>query len=138
MEGRRPGLMLERGDKEETLQQWGLDLIELMRPLAKAMDEASGTVFHTDALNQQQLKLADPELTPSARIVRHLRDTGEEFAIMTLNLAEQHRKTLSENLSSTVLAEWQKMASDSLQQQKDIEDADNISFDEYLQQYLAR
>ena len=60
------------------------------------------------------------------------------FAIMTLNLAEQHRKTLSENLSSTVLAEWQKMASDSLQQQKDIEDADNISFDEYLQQYLAR
>ncbi len=138
MEGRRPGLMLERGDKDESLQQWGLDLIELMRPLAAAMDKAAGTVFHTDALNQQRLKLLDAELTPSARIVRHLKESGDEFSDMTLALAGQHRKTLAEDLAPGVYREWQQMARDSLQEQEDIEAADTQSFDDFLQEYLAK
>jgi len=137
MEGRRPGLMLERGEKEESLQQWGMDLIELMRPLATAMDKASGTVFHTDSLNQQQLKLADPELTPSARVVRELKESGEDFSAMTLRLAEQHRKALAENLAPEVYSQWQQTAKESLQQQQALEAADNQPFDEYLSAYLA-
>jgi len=57
---------------------------------------------------------------------------------MTLALAGQHRKTLAEDLAPGVYREWQQMARDSLQEQEDIEAADTQSFDDFLQEYLAK
>ncbi|MFC3681948.1 glutamate--cysteine ligase [Bacterioplanoides pacificum] len=138
MEGRKPGLLLERGDDEVALQQWGLELVEDMRQLAALMDQAAGHTFHSDALKQQKLKLADSNLTPSAQVLNTLREQGLEFAELTRQQAQQHRKTLSEPLAVDVMASWKAAAEASLQQQLEIEAADDCSFEEYLAEYLKR
>lgn len=138
MEGRRPGLMLEQEDDEISLQQWGMDLLDEMRPLAAAMDTASGQTFHTDSLNQQWLKLADSSLTPSARVLYELESKTLEFSELTLQQAEQHRKTLSENLPADVFRRWQAMARDSQAEQETLEQNDVLPFAEFLQHYQQR
>ncbi|WP_430460628.1 glutamate--cysteine ligase [Thalassolituus sp. LLYu03] len=138
MEGRRPGLMLERGAASVGLQQWGLELLDSMADLARTMDESAGHTFHTDALNQQRLKLADSSLTPSARVLRALQESGKEFAALTLEQAQQHRKTLSENLGQDVSKQWAQMAANSLDEQAAMEASDTLPFAEYLENYLRR
>lgn len=138
MEGRKPGLMLERGDDQVSLQQWGMEIIEDMSELASVMDKARGHTFHTDALNQQKLKLADSSLTPSAQVLTAMQEQDVEFSELTRQLAQQHRKTLSEPLAKEVVALWKNKAQASLQQQAELEANDDVSFDEYLNSYLQR
>ena len=138
MEGRKSGLMLERGDDEVSLQQWGMDIIEEMRELASLMDKARGHTFHIDALNQQKLKLADSSLTPSAQVLTAMQEQDVEFSELTRELAQQHRKTLSEPLGKEVMALWKNKAEMSQQQQADLEANDDVSFAEYLNDYLQR
>lgn len=139
-DGRRPGLMLSRGANNEaiSLEDWGRALIEEMRPLAKMMDAAHHHNFHQDTLNQQVIKLADSERTPSAKVLRILKDENLEFAELTLRQAKAHRDTLSEPLAENIAATWQKMAADSLTAQAEMEAADDMPFAEYLADYLKR
>lgn len=136
-EGRRDGLMLEHQGESIRLIDWGLDLVEKMRPLAKLLDQAHGHSFHENALDQQQLKLADSSLTPSAQILRTLEERGIEFATYSMELAKAHRKALTEPLEPKVQAYWQQMAKDSLKQQREIEDADEMPFSQFLAEYMA-
>lgn len=138
MEGRRPGLMLERDGQDISLQQWGLEVLASMQELANLLDHASGTTFHTDALTQQRLKLLDSSLTPSAQVLRELTESGLDFAQFTLRQAQQHRKTLSEPLAPDVRKHWQQLAAQSLTEQQQLEDNDTQSFDDYLAAYLKR
>jgi glutamate--cysteine ligase len=138
MEGRKPGLLLEQGDSEISLQQWGMELLDSMSSLAELMDKARGHTFHRDTLSQQKLKLADSSLTPSAQILSTLQEQDLEFAELTRYLAEQHRKTLSEPLAKEVQQVWKDKARHSLTQQHALETSDNLPFTEYVQNYLKR
>lgn len=137
-EGRRPGLMLEQGNDDISLQSWGLNILEEMQELAQLMDKASNSSFHVDALNQQKLKLADSNLTPSAQVLRQLEDTGMEYGLFTLLQAKEHKQQLSEPLSAEVIQKWEALAEQSLQQQGQIEQNDTQTFAEFLAEYLQR
>lgn len=137
-EGRRPGLLLETATGSRSLQEWALALIEEMRPLAGLFDQAHGHSFHRDTLAQQKLKIADADLTPSARVLRILQDEGIEFAELTLRQAQQHRKLLSEPLGEAVKKQWQEMAARSLEDQATLEASDTLSFADYMSAYLKR
>lgn len=137
-EGRRPDLMLNRQGEDINIRSWGNDLLKEMRPLAALMDKAHHHSFHQDTLNQQALKLADSELTPSAKVLRILIDEKLEFAELTLRQAKAHRKTLSEPLAFDTKQVWKQMAADSLNAQAAIESTDELPFADYLAAYLKR
>ena len=118
--------------------EWGRSLLDQMRPLAKLMDGSFHSGSAEASLNQQWLKLADPELTPSARVLRGMRESGKGFAPFTLDLARQHRKTLSEPLAAPVKQRWVTLAERSLAEQADIEAGDSVAFAEYLDAYMRR
>jgi glutamate--cysteine ligase len=137
-EGRRPDLMLNRDGVEVSIQEWGKALLDDMRPLAKMMDQAHQHSFHQDTLHQQALKLANSELTPSAKVLRILKDEKLEFAELTLRQAKSHRAELSEALGSNIKAQWKQMAAESITAQAAIEADDDKPFAEYLADYLKR
>jgi len=137
-EGRKPGLELERGDEQVTLQQWGLEVVDELQQLATLMDQARGHRFHVDAVNQQKLKLADSSLTPSAQVLAAIQEQDVEYAELTRELARQHRKTLSEPLAKEVQQSWKAKAEASLAQQQALEQADDMAFADYLASYLKR
>jgi len=83
--------------------------------------------------------LADPDATPSARIVADLEQTGSSFFEYARSMATCHRDYFA---SIAPLQEAQQKlleeeARESLQRQADIEATDNISLDEYLLQYFS-
>ncbi len=137
-EGRRPGLMLEGEHGPVAMLDWAYSLIDQMRPLAKLMDREMHTGSTEASLNQQWLKLADSSRTPSAQVLRRMRETGKGFVPLTLDLARQHRKTLSEPLAENVRQHWRDKAETSLAQQKQMEAETSVPFAEYLAAYVSR
>ena len=72
-QGRKPGLSLQRQGQAIKLQEWGLDLLEQMRPVATLLDQQLGWCTTSEQPEiTGEAKLRDPELTPSAQVLRSL------------------------------------------------------------------
>ena len=91
------------------------------------------------ALATQAAKLDDFALTPSARLIKELRDTGESFFELALRMSRQHKNYFLDLYppNAARLAEFANEASESLEAARAIEAATTGSFDAYLAQYLA-
>jgi glutamate--cysteine ligase len=137
-EGRRPGLMLQQGDGEIGLQQWGLELLERIAPVAALLDSRRGDTVHADALALQGAKLRDPASTPSARVLAQIKAEGGSFAAFGLRQSQAHAAYFRAHPpTEQESAEFAEMAAQSNAQQVALELADNGSFDDFVQAYLA-
>ena len=136
--GRKPGLELRRDGGHIFLQKWATEICAGMRPICELLDagDASGYVA---ALDHQQAAIAEPEATPSARLLAELQETGVPFAEYGLNMANTYREYFMGiadefNGHRDLLA---KEAVKSLLHQRQIEAADELSLDEYLARYYG-
>ena len=137
-EGRRPGLMLNDGERELTLQDWGRELLARIAPVAALLDIQRGDTVHADALAEAAAKLADPELTPSAKVMAALRANGKSFAAFGLEQSEKHAAYFRANPPTAQEAEYfQQLAADSLTEQAAMEAAPQANFDDYVAAYRA-
>lgn len=137
-EGRRPGLTLQRDGASVTLQDWGLELLERIAPVAALLDAQRGDQAHGDALAAQAPKLADPDATPSARVLAEIRAGGGSFAAFGLRQSERHAAAFrARPPSAAEQAYFSALAADSVARQAAIEAVPSGSFDEYVAAYRA-
>ena len=137
--GRQPGLLLNSGSGEITLTQWAGDLLEAMEPVAALFDTAFDSSAYSTSLQQQAAKVADPELTPSARILREMHDRDLPFFRLAMAYSEQWASHFREQtLAPDIQAAFEQEAKRSVAAQADIEESDNISFEQYLQRFFAQ
>lgn len=137
-EGRRPGLMLHDGERDISLPDWGRDLLARMAPVAALLDAQRGDSVHADALAQAAAKLADPELTPSAKVLAALRANGQSFAAFGLAQSQQHAAYFRAHPpSAEEAAYFQQLAAASLAEQAAMEAAPQSDFDDYVAAYRA-
>jgi glutamate--cysteine ligase len=135
-EGRRPGLTLTRGDEEVPLQAWADELIERIRPIAALLDDQhnEGGV-HVASLGLQKAKIANPGLTPSARVLEEVRALGSAGKF-GLRQSELHAAYFRESpLMPAEEALFAEMADTSLAEQGAIEQQDTGSFDDFVAAY---
>jgi glutamate--cysteine ligase len=98
-------------------------------------DEPGGS--YALSLAEQRETLADPERTPSARILTEMRASGENFFRCTRRLSEQHRAYFQAvPLASERRLFFTEAAAQSWQKQRVIEAADTLPFDEFLNRYF--
>jgi glutamate--cysteine ligase len=137
-EGRKPGLMLERGRAQVTLADWGKEVVAACEPIAVALDGARGGAAHRDALASAIRSLSDPETVPSARVLHAMaRNHANSFVRFTLAESLSHRGTLlGIPLKPEVEERFARLASESIQKQRKIESLDRIDFETYRQRYL--
>ena len=136
--GREPGLMLECREVRLPLKDWAAEVLDAMQPVAELLDGGQEGP-HSQALLAQREKVADPDATPSARMLAEMREQGEGFAQFARRLTEQHRDYFrSLELDPDREAWLQRLASSSLERQRAIEAADDIGFDEFLRRYFAQ
>ncbi|MFJ1471306.1 MULTISPECIES: glutamate--cysteine ligase [Massilia] len=135
-EGRRPGLTLTRNDHEVLLKDWAEELLERIRPVAELLDhEHNYKGAHMDALNAQKAKVADPDKTPSARVLQEVRTLGS-FAQFGLRQSELHAEAFrTEPLMPAETALFDEMARVSLAEQAQVEATDTGSFDDFVAAY---
>jgi glutamate--cysteine ligase len=80
--------------------------------------------------------LAEPQSTPSARLLDELRRNGASFFEYTLEQSRRHAQTLlAKPLPADKAAAYAAMARDSLAEQKAIEAADTVDFGTYVSRY---
>jgi glutamate--cysteine ligase len=137
--GRQAGLLLERGNTEISLTQWGAELMESFWPIAGVMDAAHQTTDYSDALRAALALLQQPDLLPSARVLAVMeQDFGNSFAGFTQAQSRQTKaKLLALPFSEAQQARLAAISQQSMQDQKAIEAADTMPFESYRQQYVS-
>lgn len=144
-QGRADNLQLftENG-KSQSLQEWGGQLLNKIEAVAALLDDAhaqQGSDLTTDsyvsAVVAQRQKLLDSSLTPSAQLLRAMQN-NKSFVQVCLELALSHKTHFQNNpVNAQTLVDFKQQSTQSLLDQKTIEDADDKSFDEFLAHYNA-
>ncbi|MDH3350839.1 MAG: glutamate--cysteine ligase, partial [Gammaproteobacteria bacterium] len=82
--------------------------------------------------------VGDPSTTPSAKILEQLTNANCSFFDYALTVARSHRDYFASitPLSDDRNAEFEREVTRSLQQQREIEASDEISLDQYLENYF--
>lgn len=153
--GREPGLRLARHGGNVALRDWAAEILAEMAPVAELLDagltdltaQAAGVAAtapqpagpHVAALRNQQAKVADPEATPSARMLAEMRAQGEGFAAFARRLTDQHRDDFRSQALAPEREAWlRRLADESHARQQAIEAADELDFDAFLARYFAQ
>jgi len=132
-EGRSPDVRLLDQGTERDLGNWANELLAEIRPWAGLLENTLHEPGYLDSFQLQVDRVSDPSLTPSGRILEDLKTQGIPFFRFAMSQALEHRETLTNRpMTGSEIIQYESLASDSVQRQKDIEAADTISFDEYL------
>ena len=138
--GREPGVQLRRRDRDIDLAEWGRELLRECAPIAAALDSSDEGHRHADAVAAADEMLLDPERTPSARVLREMaQQHANSYIDFALAQSRRHRRALLDlPFPDEANARLRRMADESLEAQRRIEEADDVPFDVYREQYLAQ
>lgn len=137
-EGRRPGLELRRNGQAVTLKDWASELIERIGQLADLLDRAQGGNQHAKALQAQQAKVDDPELTPSAQVLARMTEHDENFVEFSLRQSRLHAQNFREQpLPAERQQAFEALARESLAEQSRLEQQEVGDFDLFVGAYQA-
>lgn len=139
IEGREVGLELQIGCKGErlTLQEWATRVMCDLKLIAEKMDAAHGGSAYQDVCEKLTGWINDPELTISGQLLALTKEHGGLGSVgcelgkayRTQHLAHQYKAYSAHLMEQEVIR--------SRQAQADIEQADTLSFDDFLEQYFA-
>jgi glutamate--cysteine ligase len=134
LEGRKPGLVLTRDGHDVSLQDWAAELFEKIERAARALDTLAGSDAHARAVTAERAKLADPETTPSARVLRTMRERGQGAVAFGLAQSEAHAAYFrSRPLDEESARQAAVLAAQSLEEQAALEHSDaRDSFDDFV------
>jgi len=137
--GRDPEMLLMRGQKTCKLQDWGIELLDEMQPVAEILDRAHGhqeSKLYLAALNKMRAAINDPQLTPSATLLEEMQQKNETFYAMSMRKAREQREDFTaRQLDESTHEKFMALAQQSFQQQMDLENNESLSFDEFLNNY---
>lgn len=137
--GREPLLQLQRQGSEVRLSDWAAELCDRVQEVCGVLDAVTGDDRYTTALAEQRAAVADPERTPSARMLAEMRENGEGFFQFAQRVSQQHHHYFQ----TVALTEerrrlFQEEAERSREQQRLLEQRDSRPFAEFLQDYFAQ
>ncbi|GLU35850.1 glutamate--cysteine ligase [Trinickia caryophylli] len=134
LEGRKPGLALTREGRDVPLAQWAEELLAKTRVAAQALDALAGGDAHVRAVDAQRAKLADPESTPSARVLRTMRERGQGFLEFGLAQSRSHAAYFRAHpLDAEAASAALELAARSLEEQAQLERSEEPgSFDAFV------
>lgn len=136
--GRQSGLMLERDGESVSLTRWAQEILAGIKPLIELLDRQHNSGLFSDAFEEQLAKVADSELTPSARVLAIMRQQQLPFFRFTMNQSFAHKGYFEEHpLRATEHQRMREEATESLVRQQQLEAQDTVDFDEFLKAYLA-
>lgn len=124
--GRDITLRLHRGKDTLSVEKWGCDILDDMEAIAALMDKNYSDGRYCKVIKKQKAKILNPSLTPSARILEEIKDSGS-FTDTALSYAERHMEDLKEKpLLPRLSLKLSKLAQKSLQKKKELEMHDDL------------
>ncbi len=137
--GREPGLQLQTPAGSALLAELANQLLENMAGIADLLDAAHDCGLYRESLAEQQARVSDPELTPSARVLREMRERDLPFFRLAMGYSEQWGRYFHERtLPAETIQHFEEETRQSLAAQREIEAADDLSFEEYLARFFGQ
>lgn len=136
--GRKPGVELRRRGALIPLKTWALEVCDQMTAVCEFLDGGSEGAY-TEALGLQMSAVENVDRTPSARLIAELGQTGLPFVPFALQVAQDYRDYFLDlapehnGHRSLLISEH----TESLQRQRALEDAGDVSFDAFVANYLG-
>lgn len=110
--------------------------MDVLVPVARWLDHDEDSNPYTDALQQQQAKFRNMDLTPSARMIEEIKTTGSFFELAQ-KLSQEHHENFSRMSNSTALFdELDEKGTQSCIAQRQMEKDSVGDFDAFLADYL--
>lgn len=136
-DGRNPELKINRRGESVRLHDWAQQQLEQMQPIAELFDGLLGDRQYRDVLEEQRLRVVEPERTPSARVLAEMERRNQSFYEFAMDQALLHRDHfLGRPLDPTKRGQFEHLAACSLDQQHAREAEPEPSFEEYLADYF--
>ncbi len=136
--GREPGLTLSCDGRPADLRVWAGEILEAMQATCELLDQGDPAKPYSAALAIQVQKLADPAATPSARLLKEMRDTGESFVDLAFRMSATYKSYFTDLHApdEAKIAEFSAEAEESLEAQERLEAAPQKPFRDYLGDYF--
>ena len=135
--GRDEQINLLRYGSEVRLNKWAGEICSNMLGICEQLDGDDPSKPYSSVMAKQQETVADPELTPSARMLADMRANGEGFFHFAQRMSQQHKEFFAEwELSQERQQLFEEEVENSIQQQIAMESADQIDFDHFLSNYF--
>ena len=137
--GRDPSLELQRDGKIVSLSNWATEILRDVKMVAELIEKGDGPDAYVHAVDAQLQLVSDSELTPSARMLAELKDTGTSFFEFAMTCTLGHKQYF-EDLTPLAAArnkEFSDEATESIRRQRKIETSDAVNFEEYLKQWFV-
>jgi glutamate--cysteine ligase len=137
--GRDPSFELSRDGTSVSLSTWAKEILHDVKTVAQLIDRGDGQDVYTRSVDAQIQLVADPDTTPSARLLWELTDGQMSFFEFAMACAVGHKHYFADlvALPEERQAEFVDEAGDSLRRQREIEASDDISLEEYLERWFA-
>lgn len=137
-QGRDPYLVLSLAGEEVRLRQWATELVNDINHSAVLLDNVHQQNDYTASVAAQMAKVEDAELTPSAQILTIMRDRQMSFYDFAMAQSQAHKLHFNDSaLDDETLTLMQETSVKSVIKQKEVEAADRIDFDQFLEQWNA-
>jgi glutamate--cysteine ligase len=137
--GRNPDLLLQTPEGESPMCSVANQLLDSMAETAALLDQGTNESNHSRVIDTAREKLSNPDLTPSGRIVREMKEHDMPFWRLALNYSQQWQADfLNRPLSDIARAELETAASVSRHQQQELEAKSQPAFADYLQRFYRQ
>lgn len=137
--GREHRLMLNRDGRNVPMLDWAREIIDQMQGVCELLDEGDPQKPYSAALAVQAAKLDDVALTPSARLVKEINETGESFFDLALRTSATHKGYFLDlhEPNQARLREFADQAAESLEAAEAMARAPQKDFDAFLADYFS-
>jgi glutamate--cysteine ligase len=137
-EGRQPRLRLRDPNGFEPLEIRLDRILDALEPVADHLTQATGESLYRKSLEFARTRRRDPNLTPSAWILREMEQTNTGHTGFGLEIARRHADALAAiRIRSEDRMRLESCTHQSIDDQERLERESDLSFEEYLAQYLS-
>ncbi|SFC85976.1 glutamate--cysteine ligase [Pseudoalteromonas denitrificans] len=135
--GRDPSLELIKKGASIPLRKWGEETFEQLALIANWLDTAHGTTHYKTAISELNLCIEDSDKTLSGQYMSALKNSGLDNGCFALELAKQYQvKTQEHQYLELSESDLNNESAHSFVKQKEIENSDEVTFDEFLTAYF--
>ncbi len=137
--GRKPGLEINKNDQQIPLQTWAEEILHSVQPICEILDQGYKEKPYSQALKKQMDVVQNPALTPSAKILKGMREKQQPFGSFGLETSALHQQYFNQKkLDNVKTQKFDEMVMASHLKQQQIEADDTLSFDDFLTCYFSQ
>ena len=133
--GRAPNAHIQESDVKTPIEAWGQQYVTAMQPLAALLDQSYATQLYSQALERMMARLHEVDETLSAHMIADTIRHGGTWGFGSY-MAQQHAHAYEQHtLRPETQTYFDEIAVQSIQQQQQLEQAQGLSFADYVAQY---